>query len=70
MTKRSLLYFIKQFEASKELIRITTPVSTDLEITEIVDRVVKSEKQNKALLFENNGTKFPLLINLFGNEKR
>ncbi len=70
MNKRDLWQFIKKFEHSGELHRITTEVSTELEITEIVDRIVKSEDQNKALLFENNGTKFPLLINLFGTEKR
>lgn len=70
MQSRDLRAFIDLFEREKELIRISEFVSPQLEITEIVDRVVKSEKQNKALLFENNGTAFPLLINLFGNEKR
>lgn len=70
MKKRDLEHFIKKFEHEKELIRIAKPVSPELEITEIADRIVKSGNQNKALLFENNGTGFPLLINLFGTEKR
>lgn len=70
MGKRNLWHFIKIFEQTKELLRITTEVSTELEITEITDRIVKSSNQNQALLFEKNGTKFPLLINLFGTEKR
>ena len=70
MRNRNLHHFIKHFEQQNELVRITKPVSPELEITEIIDRIVKSETQNKALLFENNGTEFPLLINLFGTEKR
>jgi 4-hydroxy-3-polyprenylbenzoate decarboxylase len=47
---------------------ITTFVDPELEITEITDRVTKSG--GKALLFENNGTDFPLLINAYGSDKR
>ncbi len=39
-----------------------------LEIAEITDRITKSG--GKALLFENNGTGFPVLINAFGSDKR
>ena len=39
-----------------------------LEITEITDRVTKAG--GRALLFENNGTRFPLLINAFGSDRR
>ena len=39
-----------------------------LEIAEITDRITKAG--GKALLFENNGTRFPLLINAFGSDKR
>jgi 4-hydroxy-3-polyprenylbenzoate decarboxylase len=45
-------------------------VNPELEITEIVDRFSKSDNGGKALLFENNGTDFPVLINAFGSEKR
>jgi 4-hydroxy-3-polyprenylbenzoate decarboxylase len=62
--------FISFIEKNGELLRISHPVSTDLEISEIVDRVSKSPGGGKAFLFENNGTDFPLLINAFGSEKR
>ena len=50
------------------MIRIKEFVSPHLEITEITDRIVKNK--GKALLFENNGSGFPLLINAFASEKR
>ncbi|MCI0576856.1 MAG: UbiD family decarboxylase, partial [Chloroflexi bacterium] len=52
--------------------RIQAPVSRDLEITEITDRVSKGPAdKNKALLFENvSGFDMPVLINAFGTEKR
>ena len=60
--------FIRDLESKNELIRITQFVDPVLEITEITDRVVKSG--GKALLFENTGTRFPVLINAFGSENR
>jgi len=68
MNYTSLQDFIKRLEEIGELIRIDYPVSTKLEITEITDRIVK--KGGPALLFTNNGTPFPLLINAFGSERR
>ena len=64
--------FIRLLEEKGELVRISEPVSRDLEITEIVDRVAKSPvDKNKALLFENvEGFDMPVAINLFGSEKR
>ncbi len=62
--------FIKQTEQVGELIRIKTTVNPELEIAEIADRMSKSEGGGKALLFENNGTGFPVLINALGSEKR
>lgn len=62
--------FIRELQAQDELIVIDCPVSTNLEITEIADRIMKSVNYNKALLFLNNGTEFPLLINSLGTEKR
>ncbi len=61
---------IKILKEQGELIEITTPVSTNLEITEIVDRISKSGSLNKALLFKNTGTQFPVLINMYGSNKR
>jgi len=68
MAYKSLQHFIKTLEEQGELIRINEYVSPHLEIAEITDRISKSG--GKALLFENNGTNFPLLINAFGSEKR
>jgi 4-hydroxy-3-polyprenylbenzoate decarboxylase len=62
--------FIKKLDKEGELIHIKAKVNPELEITEIVDRISKSKTQNKALLFENNGSAFPLLINMFGSESR
>ena len=62
--------FIKKLEKENELIRIKAKVDPQLEITEITDRISKSTSQNKALLFENNGSAFPLLINMFGSHRR
>lgn len=70
MAYKSLNQFIKTLEKNNELIRIQEYVNPELEITEIVDRMSKSGNGGKALLFENNGTGFPLLINSMGSEKR
>src|SRR5262245_19025020 len=66
-----LLEFIKVLEKNKELRRVTVPVSSDQEITEITDRVSKSKENNKALLFENvDGGAIPVLINALGSRRR
>ncbi|MBL8154974.1 MAG: menaquinone biosynthesis decarboxylase [Anaerolineae bacterium] len=64
--------FIQRLEQAGELIRIKTPVSSELEITEITDRISRlPAHQNKALLFENvEGSRFPLVINLYGGPRR
>jgi 4-hydroxy-3-polyprenylbenzoate decarboxylase len=68
MAYPNLMAFIEDLERSGELIRIKDFVSSNLQITEIADRM--SKHNGKALLFENNGTKFPLLINSMGSERR
>lgn len=70
MSYKSLQHFIKELEAENELIRINEFVNPELEITEIADRMSKSPDGGKALLFENTGTDFPVLINSMGSEKR
>jgi len=70
MAYQGLRGFIERLEKEGELIRVTVRVDPELEIAEIADRVSKSLGGGKALLFENNGTGFPLLINAFGSEKR
>ena len=68
MAYSGLSDFINDLENRNELKRIKTFVDPVLEITEITDRVTKSG--GKALLFENTGTDFPVLINAFGSDKR
>lgn len=70
MAYRSLREFIATLEQAGELIRIKTFVDPVLEIAEITDRISKTPDRNKALLFENTGTEFPLLINSMGSERR
>src|SRR5579883_3376250 len=67
----SLQDFIDRLEQKGELKRIKAPVSAELEITEIADRVMKQPGGGKALLFENGaGYDMPVAINLFGSQKR
>src|SRR5215831_10974186 len=68
MPYRSLQHYIDALENAGELVRIREYVNPKLEITEITDRI--SKNQGPALLFENTGTAFPLLINAFGSRKR
>ncbi|HLA60142.1 MAG TPA: UbiD family decarboxylase, partial [Puia sp.] len=65
---RSTKEWIAKLESAGELVRIKEYVNPHLEITEITDRV--SKVYGTALLFENTGTDFPLLINSMGTEKR
>jgi 4-hydroxy-3-polyprenylbenzoate decarboxylase len=62
--------FIRALENAGELLRISTYVDPKLEIAEITDRISKSGNGGKALLFENTGTDFPVLMNAYGSEKR
>jgi len=62
--------FINILEKENELIRIKELVNPNLEITEITDRISKLPEGGKAILFENTGTDFPILINAFGSKKR
>lgn len=72
MAYNDLRAFLKVLEDAGELIKINVPVSTELEIAAITDRVSKSgEGANKALLFTNvTGYQMPVLINAFGSMKR
>jgi len=51
------------------LAEIQTDVNTELEASEIADRFASDEKSGRPLLFLQNGTAFPLLMNLFANKK-
>ncbi|MEP6950566.1 MAG: menaquinone biosynthesis decarboxylase [Ginsengibacter sp.] len=70
MAYKNLLEFINVLESEGELIRIKPYVNPHLEIAEITDRVSKSNNGGKALLFENTGYEFPVLMNAYGSEKR
>lgn len=70
MAYRSLRAFINALEEAGELLRIKTFADPVLEIAEITDRISKTPDRNKALLFENTGTDYPLLINGMGSERR
>jgi 4-hydroxy-3-polyprenylbenzoate decarboxylase len=60
--------FVRKLDKKGELLRIEGFADPLLEISEITDRMVKSG--GKALLFTNNGTDFPVLINAFGSDSR
>jgi len=67
--------FVNALDKAGELKRISTPTATELEITEIADREMKSPGGGKALLFEKptiNGkvSPFPVAINTMGSWKR
>jgi 4-hydroxy-3-polyprenylbenzoate decarboxylase len=64
--------FVAHLDKRGQLARVTVPVSRDLEIAEITDRVSKGPaEQNVALLFENvPGFDIPVLINAFGTSAR
>jgi 4-hydroxy-3-polyprenylbenzoate decarboxylase len=67
--------FVGQLDRAGELKRISRPVATELEITEIADREMKSPNGGRALLFEKptvNGevSPFPVAINTMGSHKR
>jgi 4-hydroxy-3-polyprenylbenzoate decarboxylase len=70
MAWKNLQQFIEALDRSGELVRIKTFVDPKLEMAEITDRVSKQPGGGKALLFENSGTKFPVLMNAYGSEKR
>src|SRR5205809_8005143 len=65
---RDLRDWMALLEREGELTRISAEVDPHLEITEIVDRVVKAG--GPALLFENPRSQHALLINQFGTERR
>ncbi|MEM1103058.1 MAG: UbiD family decarboxylase [Pseudomonadota bacterium] len=74
MPYRSLRDFIEKLEAAGELKRVSEPVSTVLEMTEIQRRLLVSG--GPAILFERpvradgSPSSIPVLVNLFGTVKR
>lgn len=72
MGYKDLQSFIKFLEGKNQLKRIPLPVSPELEITEVTDRVCKGlAADNRALLFEKPaGYDIPVLMNAFGSHDR
>src|SRR6266704_931110 len=74
MPYKSLREFIAKLEKNGELVRVSAPVSTVLEMTEIQTRLLA--EGGPAVLFEKpikaDGTisDMPVLVNLFGTVKR
>jgi 4-hydroxy-3-polyprenylbenzoate decarboxylase len=74
MAYRSLREFLTELEAAGELVRVSEPVSTALEMTEIQRRLLRDG--GPAVLFENpiradgQPSTMPCLVNLFGTVKR
>lgn len=69
MTFNSLRDFIAALEKTGQLVRVSEPVSTHLEMTEIGTRLIA--QKGPAVLFENVvGHDMPVLINLFGTVER
>ncbi|HEX8312045.1 MAG TPA: menaquinone biosynthesis decarboxylase, partial [Chthoniobacteraceae bacterium] len=75
MAYSSFSEFIAALERAGEVKRISYPVATELEITEMAEREMKSPGGGKALLFEKptvNGqvSPFPLALNTMGSHRR
>ncbi len=69
MKFNDLREFIAFLESKGQLRRVRTPVSCDLEISEIAIRTIKAG--GPALLFENvQGYDMPVLANIFGTHQR
>src|ERR1043166_6966739 len=67
--------FVNHLDKSGELVRITQPVATELEITELADREMKKPGGGKALLIEKPTVNdvvspFPVAINTLGSHRR
>ena len=67
--------FVNALDRAGELKRIAQPVATELEITELADREMKSPGGGKALLFEQPTiagviSPFPVAINTLGSHRR
>src|SRR6478752_2856119 len=74
MPYRSLREFVARLEKDGALVRVTEPVSTVLEMTEIQTRLIAEggpavifEKPTKA---DSSLSNIPVLVNLFGAVKR
>jgi 4-hydroxy-3-polyprenylbenzoate decarboxylase len=67
--------FLKRLERAGELKRLTQPVATELQMTEVADREMKRPGGGKGLLFEKptvNGqvSSIPVAVNTLGSQRR
>lgn len=70
MAYKNQQQFIDALDKAGELVRIKTYVNPKLEMAEITDRMSKEPGGGKAILFENTGYDFPVLMNAYGSDKR
>src|SRR6266446_5464512 len=75
MAYRSFRHFLETLEQAGELTRVSDPIDTDLLITALADREMKSSGGGKALLFEQpvvdgQVSKFAVAMNTMGWRKR
>lgn len=70
MNRSGVQDFIGLLRREGEIIEVDQFVNPELEITEITDRISKQNGGGKAILFSNNGTRFPVLMNGLGSERR
>ena len=69
MAFRSLGEFLEELERRGDLVRVRSPISRDLEIAELTQRVHRAD--GPALLFENvTGATMPVATNVLGAERR
>ena len=69
MAYTDLRDFVETLDRMGEIKHIHAPVSPELEISEITDRICK--QQGPALLFHNvQGYTIPVLMNAMGSKKR
>lgn len=61
--------FLHRLRQKDDVLTIRKFVDPDLQMSEIADRFVKQDG-SKALLFKNNGTDFPVAMNLFASADR
>src|SRR5687767_12364677 len=71
----SFAQFITTLDRAGELVRVSTPVATELQITELAEREMKKPGGGKALLIEKptiagEASPFPLAINTLGSARR
>jgi 4-hydroxy-3-polyprenylbenzoate decarboxylase len=71
MPYNDLQEYLAYLDKRGQLRRIAAPVSPELEISAIAERVGKMPGGGPALFFENvEGTTFPALVNAFGSKQR